>query len=218
MMIDLQLLMLGRLALAVLLGGLIGLERQAHGRPAGLRTHILVCVGSTLIMAATAAFGPEVDPGRAVAGIVTGVGFLGAGVIVKSQDVVRGLTTAACIWFVAALGIVVGQGLYVLSVGTTAVGLLVLTVLGRLAHKVPSTTYHTARIVGTAEAMERLEKAASALLVESGYRVMGLSTRVSRAADRAELVFRLRTTHGGSSLDLTRALLSLPEADDVEWT
>ena len=217
-MVDLELLTLGRLALAALLGGLIGLERQAHGRPAGLRTHILVCTGSALVMAVTAAFGPDVDPGRAVAGIVTGIGFLGAGVIVKSQDIVRGLTTAACIWFVAALGIVVGQGLYVLAGGSTVVALLVLTVLGRLGHRVPTVSYHTARVAGAVKDLERLERTARSALTEAQYRVVGLSSRVSRPNDRVELTFRLRTTHGIPAFDATQALLALPEVQDVEWT
>ncbi|HNR12864.1 MAG TPA: MgtC/SapB family protein, partial [Thermodesulfobacteriota bacterium] len=100
-----------RLGVAFLLGGIIGFERQMHGRPAGLRTHILVCVGSAVVMIAAKsqpsfyALAPDVhmtiDPGRIVAGIMTGIGFLGAGAIVRTGDFVRGLTTAACIWLVA---------------------------------------------------------------------------------------------------------------------
>jgi putative Mg2+ transporter-C (MgtC) family protein len=111
-----------RLALAILLGGAIGLERESRGRPAGLRTHILVCLGATIIMIASTqmailsqalpqASRIQVDPGRIAAGIVTGIGFLGAGAIIRIGDLVRGLTTAGCIWFVAALGITIGQGL-----------------------------------------------------------------------------------------------------------
>src|SRR5512143_587908 len=105
-----------RLLLAILLGGAIGLERESRGRPAGLRTHILVCLGATIIMIASTRMGEltqvlsstsrvQVDPGRIAAGIVTGIGFLGAGAIIRIGDLVRGLTTAGCIWFVAALGI-----------------------------------------------------------------------------------------------------------------
>ena len=101
------------LLLAILLGGAIGLERESRGRPAGLRTHILVCLGATIIMIASTRMGEltqalspasriQVDPGRIAAGIVTGIGFLGAGAIIRIGDLVRGLTTAGCIWFVAA--------------------------------------------------------------------------------------------------------------------
>ena len=106
--------MMFRLGLAILLGGAIGLERESRGRPAGLRTHILVCMGATIIMIAStrmailsqalpSASRIQVDPGRIAAGVVTGIGFLGAGAIIRIGDLVRGLTTAGCIWFVAAL-------------------------------------------------------------------------------------------------------------------
>jgi putative Mg2+ transporter-C (MgtC) family protein len=116
-----------RLFLALFLGGLIGLERGFHGRPAGLRTHILVCLGATILMVTpqivATNFGQsmvsswaQIDPGRIVAGIVTGIGFLGAGAIIRIGDIIRGLTTAACIWFTAALGIVIGSGHYGLAI------------------------------------------------------------------------------------------------------
>lgn len=105
-----------KLVVAVVLGGLIGMEREAHGRPAGLRTHILVCTGSALFtLCSYAIAGNQYDPGRITAQIVTGIGFLGAGTIMRQGSMVRGLTTAASIWTVAAIGIAVaigGQMLY----------------------------------------------------------------------------------------------------------
>lgn len=114
-----------KLVVAVILGGLIGLERETHGRPAGLRTHILVCLGSALftLCSFTIAAGLY-DPGRITAQIVTGIGFLGAGTILRQGSVVRGLTTAASIWTVAAIGIAVAIGgvmYYVAIVATTLV-------------------------------------------------------------------------------------------------
>ncbi|MDZ7412602.1 MAG: MgtC/SapB family protein, partial [candidate division KSB1 bacterium] len=112
-----------QMLVAVVLGAVVGLERARHGRPAGMRTHALVCAGATMIMLTArglATVSPEamaritVDPGRIAAGIITGIGFLGAGSIIKSGDFVRGLTTAACLWFVAALGIIIGQGFFLL--------------------------------------------------------------------------------------------------------
>jgi putative Mg2+ transporter-C (MgtC) family protein len=102
-----------RLFLSALLGALIGVERETHGRPAGLRTHILVCVGSTLFTICSYLIaGANGDPGRITAQIVTGIGFLGAGTIIHQGSVVRGLTTAASVWTVAAIGVGVGIGGY----------------------------------------------------------------------------------------------------------
>ncbi len=114
--------MVFRLMAAVFVGGLIGLERSYHGRPAGFRTHTLVCTASSLLMLVTVYealwFTPQVsirvalDPTRMAQGIMTGIGFLGAGVIVKEGLSVRGLTTAASIWITAAIGILMGIGFY----------------------------------------------------------------------------------------------------------
>src|SRR6266853_306189 len=110
------------LVIALAAGGIIGLERSYHGRPAGFRTHALVCVASTVLMILTvyhvrwfeASFLERVtiDPTRMAQGIMTGIGFLGAGVIMKEGLTVRGLTTAASIWITAGIGIMVGVGFY----------------------------------------------------------------------------------------------------------
>jgi putative Mg2+ transporter-C (MgtC) family protein len=139
-----------RVLAAAGLSAVIGFERELHGRPAGLRTHVLVGIGAALVMASgeavalwvAARIGVQIDPGRIAAGVITGIGFLGAGTIIRVGDWIRGLTTAASIWYVAALGIVAGQGLYVLALGGAAIGLLVLTVLDRVEDHVPSTIYH----------------------------------------------------------------------------
>ncbi len=131
-----------RLLVAMILGGVVGLERQARGRPAGLRTNILVCLGSaTMIIAFQKLFlecnlGAEsimrFDPARAAAGVITGIGFLGAGTIVKSNDFVRGLTTAASIWVVSALGVTIGLGEYAIAITLTILILVSLYALHRL--------------------------------------------------------------------------------------
>ena len=103
--------MILKLVVSLALGGAVGLERETHGRPAGLRTHILVCVGSTLFaLCSYTVAGTRFDPGRISAQIVTGIGFLGAGTIMRQGSVVRGLTTAASIWTVAAIGVAVAIG------------------------------------------------------------------------------------------------------------
>jgi putative Mg2+ transporter-C (MgtC) family protein len=125
-----------RILIASLLGGLIGLERDMHGRAAGLRTHLLVSMGSAvftilsvMIAKSTNATGFQADPGRISAQIVAGIGFLGAGVILKEGVNVRGLTTAACLWGAAAIGMATGYGYYEIAVFATAVALVSLVFL-----------------------------------------------------------------------------------------
>lgn len=120
--------MIAKLAAATLLGGLIGLERETHGRPAGLRTHILVCLGSALFTLCSYSIAGKVfDPARVTAQIVTGIGFLGAGTIMRQGSVVRGLTTAASIWTVSAIGIAVAVGGEMAMVAVAASILVVIT-------------------------------------------------------------------------------------------
>ncbi|OYT75193.1 MAG: methyltransferase [Armatimonadetes bacterium JP3_11] len=114
-----------QLLIAIGLSALIGWERELRGRPAGIRTHVLLCLGATLMMILSRAFAPTGDPGRIAAQIVSGVGFIGAGTILRQGSVVRGLTTAASLWAVVAIGMTVGMGTpayYVIALmGTLAV-------------------------------------------------------------------------------------------------
>ena len=127
---DLQ--MITRLLLTVLLSGLVGLERQVHRRDAGLRTHILVALGAALIML-TSLYVFDIykdkvamDPVRIAAGVVTGIGFLGAGTIIREPDGVKGLTTAASLWVVSGIGLAVGCGFIKVALYTTILVLIVL--------------------------------------------------------------------------------------------
>jgi putative Mg2+ transporter-C (MgtC) family protein len=135
----LRLDLLVKLLLAVLLGGVIGFERELAGKPAGLRTNILICVGAALLMDVSVRVGiingtRMGDPGRIAAQIVSGVGFLGAGTIMQSQGMVTGLTSAATIWVVAAIGMTIGAGLYIEGMGAGLLVTFVLVGLGRLEH------------------------------------------------------------------------------------
>ena len=123
-----ELEMVLRLLLAVGLAALIGLERQHAGKPAGLRTHLLVCIGAALFtIASIYGFGETGDAARVAAGVVAGVGFLGAGAIISTREgILVGLTTAASIWAVAAIGLAAGAGLYILAPVATAVVMIVL--------------------------------------------------------------------------------------------
>ena len=125
-----------RMLLASLLGGLIGFERDIHGRAAGLRTHILVSLGaavftilSEIISQSTNASGFPADPARIAAQVVSGIGFLGAGVILKEGANVRGLTTAACLWSAAAIGMAAGSGYHEIAIITTGISLVSLILL-----------------------------------------------------------------------------------------
>ena len=123
-----ELEMVLRLLLATALGAIIGYQRERAAKPAGLRTHILICVGAALFtIGSLYGFGAASDPARVAAGIVAGIGFLGAGAIIRREEgIVAGLTTAATIWAVAAIGLAAGAGLYLVSAVTTAVVLIVL--------------------------------------------------------------------------------------------
>ncbi len=117
-----------RILMAAALGAIIGYQRERAGKSAGLRTVVLVCVGAALFtMASMYGFGAGADPSRVAAGIVIGIGFLGAGAIMRREGShIEGLTTAATIWVIAAIGLTTGAGLYIVSVVTTAVILIVL--------------------------------------------------------------------------------------------
>ncbi|WP_321532726.1 MgtC/SapB family protein [uncultured Desulfuromonas sp.] len=142
-MVNSQFLLILKLVLAFIAGTMVGIEREKHGRPAGLRTHILVCVGACLMMVVSEGvffkFGHlsaesvvRLDPGRIGAQIITGIGFLGAGVILKEGVSVRGLTTAACLWYVAGLGMAFGMGMFLIGAVATALALIALIAMKKL--------------------------------------------------------------------------------------
>lgn len=126
-------LSLARLGVSLLLGGAIGLERMIHKHPAGMRTFMLICIGSTLATLASIYICQtnidlhNGDPGRIAAQILTGIGFIGAGLILKTGDGVQGITTASCIFVTAAIGIAVGVGMILTAAAVTAVVLIILS-------------------------------------------------------------------------------------------
>lgn len=137
MVSDLEIVL--RLLLSAVLGGFVGLEREIHGREAGVRTYFLVSLGSALIMIVSeflifkyqGRFPGEilrVDPGRIAAQAITGIGFLGAGVIIRYKNSIRGLTTAACMWVVCAVGLAIGSGYYLF--GSVVSGITILSLMG----------------------------------------------------------------------------------------
>jgi putative Mg2+ transporter-C (MgtC) family protein len=132
-----ELEMVIRLVVAAFLGGVIGYERARAKKPAGIRTHLLVCMGAALFTVISIyAFGGPADPSRVAAGVVVGIGFLGAGTILRQERGVAGLTTAATVWAVAAIGVAIGAGLYV--VGAVA-AVIIPIALRFLPHHHPDT-------------------------------------------------------------------------------
>src|SRR3954471_1081429 len=140
-----------RLVLAALLGGMIGLERQWRDKPAGLRTNILICVGSTLFMSISTKVAALLggDPTRIAAQIISGIGFLGAGAVLHSHGFVLGLTTAATIWVVAGVGMALGSGMYAVAVFATAMSLVTLYFLSFIEDKIQGRKSYSYALVVT---------------------------------------------------------------------
>jgi putative Mg2+ transporter-C (MgtC) family protein len=126
-----------QLILACVLGGIIGWEREQHRRPAGLRTHMLICLGAALMTILSKSMGGNGDPGRIAAQIVSGVGFIGAGTILRQGNAIRGLTTAASLWSVAAIGMAIGFGqpFYMVAVIATVIVYITLEVVNRMTDR-----------------------------------------------------------------------------------
>jgi putative Mg2+ transporter-C (MgtC) family protein len=174
----LRLDLLVQLLLAVILGGAIGSERELRGRPAGLRTNILICVGAVLFTVLSQKLaGPSGDRGRVAAQILTGVGFIGAGTILHLRGAVSGLTSAATIWVVAAIGMALGCGAYLEAAGTTLLVLLVLAGLGPVEARLARQVTHRQLIIHaqpgptTLGELEELVRRAGVDIVRSQSRV-----------------------------------------------
>ena len=169
-----------RLCVAALLAGVIGIERELREQEAGLRTHMLVCVGATLFMVVGVYgwsdfrlgndIGVVVDPSRVASYVVSGIGFLGAGAIIRYGVNVRGLTTAASLWVVAAIGVTVGVGLYAYAVATTAIVLLTLWPLSQAKNLLKGKTEESRRLAVTL-APDTSVVAALAAIEETGFRI-----------------------------------------------
>jgi len=209
---------LTHLLVATLAGGLIGLERSYHGRPAGFRTHILVCVASSLLMLVTMYQAKwftgapldtvRVDPTRMAQGIMTGIGFLGAGVIVREGLTVRGLTTAASIWVTAAIGILAGVGFY----GTVLIGSVItigtLTVFRKIENRMPSQIFAINTIVfGRDNPMSETE--IRELLLKNGFSVANISYRLMEKGEQLEYRMTVCTMDSGNIEKLSKTLLGL---------
>ena len=187
---------LGRLALATALGALVGLERELAGKPAGLRTNILICVGATLLTEASLGIASgfadheliRADPARIAAQIVSGIGFIGAGTILVARGSVLGLTTAATLWVVAAIGITIGIRAYVEAIGAAILVFAVLFVIGRIEDRVlRARAERTLRVALSAP--HAAPDAVTDLLADLGIRAQPVSMK--RSAEGAEYVYTI---------------------------
>lgn len=206
------------LLVALLAGGLIGLERSYHGRPAGFRTHALVCLASSALMLVAMhhvhwfpAGGAErvsLDPTRLAQGIMTGIGFLGAGVIFKEGLTVRGLTTAASIWITAAIGILAGIGLYFSLIVTTALTLGTLSLFRWIEARMPYQFY--ARLeVRLATETPMPEEELRRFIADHGFSISNLSTSYDAAAKSFAFGMMVKSTNPDDARRLPEALRTL---------
>jgi putative Mg2+ transporter-C (MgtC) family protein len=214
-----QLVILVRVSVAVLIGALIGVERTFHGRPAGFRTHALVCLASALLMIVTVyqnewmtEVTPEAirtDPTRMAQGIMTGIGFLGAGVIFKEGLTVRGLTTAASIWITAAIGVLIGVGFYYLACLGTAATLVVLSLFRFIERRLPA-EYYAYHVLCFARDAVITEDELRKLLYGFGFTIANLSHRMNEGGKLFEYRMMLRTRDAKNTEALSQHLRAMP--------
>lgn len=215
-------LMTSRLMLALLAGGIIGMERALHGREAGFRTHALVCVSSSLLMVLTvyqwnlvpAQFLDTVraDPSRMAQGIMTGIGFLGAGVIIKEGLTVRGLTTAASIWMTASVGLVIGMGLYYPAFLATIMTVVILSFFRWVESRLPVQIYakFTVRFIRSKHSLD--EDALRKLITEHNIIAFESSYKLDNEGKNFEYEMTIRSRNQN---DFRRLAQSLMDMGDV---
>jgi len=212
-----QLDLSARIIVAAILGALIGLEREIHGHPAGIRTHMLVALGSAIFTVLSIhGFGQEVDssridPTRIAAQIVSGIGFLGAGAILKDGIVIRGLTTAASLWATSAVGLGAGAGEYVVAFVGSAVILVSLWPINALVERFRGSATADTQIRLQIDRVDQLGEVSS-VLREYKVEISGITTqRLGKGAYQVDLSLRARR---GS--DITLAIQALAKIEDLE--
>jgi putative Mg2+ transporter-C (MgtC) family protein len=209
-----------RLFASLVIGGLIGLERSYHGRPAGFRTHSLVCLSTSLLMLVTVYethWFPNLsqgritlDPTRMAQGIMTGIGFLGAGAIIKEGFAVRGLTTAASIWITAAIGILTGIGFYVAAAAGTVLSLGTLSAFRWIEARLPTESYASFMVRFSRDAAMP-EAALRGLLAAHGFTLHTMSYRLHGEAGVLEYRTVVRTMKPSNMERLSASLSADPK-------
>lgn len=211
-----------RLLLAFVLSGLIGLEREIHGRAAGLKTHILVSVGSTLIMltsiymAETFTGITSADPSRIAAGVVTGIGFIGAGTILRSRASVVGLTTAASLWASAGVGLAVGCGFYVGAIFATALILFSLIFLGGFEKKIIRKELCKSLEIRTSSGANQLHQIRG-ILADYNAQIKNLEIDKLEQSDIIKLRIDLQLDSDRQSKQIVADILKIEGVEKAEW-
>ena len=211
-----------RLVLSAVLSGIVGFEREFHGRAAGFRTHILLCVGSTLIMLTSIhifdvySSRVPIDPARLAAGVVTGIGFLGAGTIMRYKASVRGLTTATSLWVVAGIGLAVGSGLYFGSIFTTIIAVVALMFFSKLEHVMIRKDWYKTIIIETKDGVEQLKKIREALS-EYGSEINDFEVDRSEDGMNMILKFDLKLSTNKHNVQLIHDIARLEGVKSVKW-
>lgn len=214
-----DLIIIGRVLGALTIGAMIGFERSFHGRPAGFRTHALVSIASAVLMIVTVYQEQwmtavthdaiRTDPTRMAQGIMTGIGFLGAGVIFKEGLTVRGLTTAASIWVTAAIGILVGIGFWFAAIVGAIATLIVLSVFRMIENRLPSEFYaHHTLCFARDKVMG--EDALRDLIGQHGFSIANLSYRLTDGGQQFEYRMTIKSRNRGHAEALSKHLRELP--------
>jgi len=221
--------MLLRIGLAFVAGLIVGWERTSHGRAAGLRTTILACVASAMAMvisealfaesaAATAGGSWRPDPARLGAGILTGIGFLGAGTIIRYESAIRGVTTAASLWFVTVVGLAFGSGQFAVGFMGMAVAVAALFILPSLEQVIQSDWYATLTITGTLEALS--DTSLRTQIESSGLAIKAMRFSSDMEKKQKTLVYELKLKKSAVfqvSSKLVNQLVALPGVLQVKW-
>jgi len=214
-----DIIIIGRVLGALVVGAMIGFERTFHGRPAGFRTHSLVCIASAILMIVTVYQNQwmtlldhdaiRTDPTRMAQGIMTGIGFLGAGVIFKEGLTVRGLTTAASIWVTAAIGILIGIGFWFAAIVGAAATLIVLALFRLVEARLPSEFYaHHTLVFPRDRAMAEDEM--RRMIGEHGFSIANLSSRLTDGK-HFEYRMTIKSRDRVAAETLSRHLRTLPD-------
>jgi uncharacterized membrane protein YhiD involved in acid resistance len=196
---------------------------------AGLRTHMLVCLASALLIYASRKIPSDalevgfagrivMDPNRLAAGIVTGIGFLGAATVIRAGDIVRGITTGATVWTVAGLGIVIGQGEYLLAVIAAAFVLLVLAGLDPVARRIAPVIYRRVTVTGVRSELTQLSSRVAAIFAAHGIRVQDQSGKRGGVDEPFELVFHIRCRNVQQAPEMLEKIAQEHGVLRVEWS
>jgi len=221
-----ELAILVKLLLAAFCAGLVGLEREKHGRPAGLRTHLLVALGACLMMIISEAFSIKyaaagadsalrIDPARTAAQIISGIGFLGAGVILKEGISIRGLTTAASLWMVAGLGMAFGMGLFLPAVMGTVIALVSLIYLKKLEPIIKKDRFLFLTV--TADRREGLLAEMEKIFEENQLRIADIESDLDLENNQVRYEFIITQHHRRIGKDLTEQISAIDSVKRIRF-